>query len=218
MRTLFRILAVATLLPLAACALDAAVAQTERRLRGIAPIGTLQVLVLDAAGSAFRTVPTPQGLFSLAIESTRPVTVFVIDDDATRALRVPSTEGGVPEVTRLPQWSGTVNLGLIRAAGADAVEAEDNPLDQVDTDGDGSSNLEDEDDDGDGELDDDDGDADGSGTDDTDEDLDSDDDGLPDLIDELDDNDDDSDDDGVNDDLDEDDDNDGIEDVEEDQV
>ncbi|MDP2342378.1 MAG: hypothetical protein Q8O67_15590 [Deltaproteobacteria bacterium] len=193
-------------------------ADEGRALLGTAPAGSSEVLVVDTDGQAFRASPEADGAFRVAILSRLPVTVFVVADE-TRVLRVASTSGGAPSLTTLPAWDGPISTAQLSTAGASDVEAEDNPLEQIDSDDDGESDLEDADDDDDGESDDVDGDDDGSGADDDDEDLDSDDDGAPDLCDDDDDDDgiadaddeedNDGDDDGVDDADDADDDNDG---------
>jgi hypothetical protein len=191
-----------------------------RALLGTAPAGSTEVLVIDTEGAAFRAVPSADGAFRVAIASTRPVSVFVVGAADTRVLRVASTSGEAPSQTALPAWSGEVSTAQLSTAGDTDVEAEENPLDQIDSDEDGESDLADDDDDNDGDSDDDDSDDDGFGDDDDAEDLDSDDDGAPNLVDEDDDDDgvaddddadedSDGDDDGIDDDDDADDDNDG---------
>jgi hypothetical protein len=212
MRSLLRILVVAlvpALLPMAACTWETDLIATGRALRGTAPIGSDLILVIDSSGAAFRAIPASDGLFKVSISSNRPVSVFVVDDDVARVLRVPSAPGALPDLTTLPEWRGVIALGQLQLSAGQSLQADNNPLDQIDTDGDGSSDLDDDDDDNDGVIDDDDPDSDGSGVDDDAEDLDNDDDGAADLVDDDDDSDDDSDDDGVDDDIDQDDDNDG---------
>ena len=196
----------------------------ERALTGTAPAGSNRVLVVDADGAAFSAAVGTDGSFRVAIDSLRPVSVFVVGAD-TRVLRVAATAGAAPSLTSLPAWQGEVSTAQMSTCdcnedGVDEeVEAAENPLDQIDSDDDGTANSEDDDDDNDGDNDDGDVDSDGDGHDDDDDDLDSDDDGRPDLCDDDDDNDGaqdddahegDHDDDGVADDDDQDDDNDGI--------
>lgn len=210
---------------LAACGVPADPPQNERALSGVAPAGTERLLVIDAEGRAFDAAPDAAGAFRVLIDSTRPVSLFVVGNGATRVLRVAAAPGEVPSLTMLPEWNGEVSTAQLSTADAnedgidEEVIAEENPLDSCDSDEDGTSDFEDDDDDNDGESDEADSDDDGDGSDDDDNDLDSDDDDRPDLCDEDDDNDgvsddededeaEDSDDDGIDDDEDADDDND----------
>lgn len=217
---------------LGAVALTGACAsESPRTLAGTAPAGTTGVLAVDADGRAFNAPVDTAGAFSLQIDSTRPVTAFLVSDAGLRVLRVAPSAGAPATRSQLPAWTGTVNTAQMstcdcNADGADEdAEGEDNILEQMDTDDDGANDLDDADDDNDGLDDEGDDDSDGSGEDDDGEDLDSDDDARPDGCDDDDDNDgvrdeddedeaDDSDDDGVADDEDEDDDNDGDDDGE----
>ena len=176
MRLLSRVFVAAALVPLAACA-DAATPDA-RALSGTAPAGAEELLVIDADGAAFRATPAADGSYRIVVSSTRPVTLFAIEAGTTRALRVASTPGGAPDLTTLPAWEGEVSTAQLSTAGDD-VRAEDNPLEQIDSDDDGESDLEDDDDDNDGDDDDEDDDDDDDGIDD-DEDEDDDDDSVDD--------------------------------------
>jgi hypothetical protein len=199
---------------------------SSRIVQGLAPAGTTSVLIVDAEGLSFRATPDAAGQFSVAIDSTRPVSLFVVGS-STRVLRVAARPGAPAADTVLPNWQGTVDTAQLSTCDCDAdgtddddsVVAEQNPLAEIDTDEDGDADLDDDDDDNDGIADDDDDDCDGSGRNDDDEAHDEDRDGSPDACDDDDDDDgtpddedsdhNDEDDDGVDDDEDQDRDGDG---------
>ena len=213
---------------LASCAApNQPVGDEGRTLTGTAPAGTNQIVAVDADGLSFAAVPAADGAFSLKIDSTRPISLF-LTGTTIKVLKMSASPGAPAAETLIPDWNGTVTTAQMStcdcdedgADDADAAVAEENPLEQIDTDEDGDADFDDADDDDDGEADDEDGDRDGSGEDDDGERHDDDHDGRPNMCDDDDDNDGeldeadadherDSDHDGVGDDHDGDDDNDG---------
>ena len=204
-----------------------------RVLVGTLPEGVSAVFTLDTDGAATFGEIDGSG-FSITVSGDQPVAVFVHSGDLLLPLQFERSAGGAL-TNMIPDFSGTIDLGAVslvtaaafRDANEDYAESENNPMDEVDSDGDGESDYDDADDDDDGVDDDDDADDDGDGEDDDDQDLDSDDDGNPDLSDEDDDDDgieddededeaDDEDGDGIDDDEDCDDDGDGEDDEEDD--
>ena len=184
-------------LALTACGVPVASPVTDdgRALSGIAPAGTDRLLVIDADGRAFSAVPEANGNFRVTIASDRSVSLFVLGNGEVRVLRVAPSPGAPPSLTTLPAWTGEVSTAQLSTADAnddgvdEEVVAEENPLEDCDSDDDGESDLDDADDDNDGENDDADSDDDGDGENDDDNDLDTDDDGRPDMCDDDDDGD-----------------------------
>lgn len=93
-----------------------------------------------------------------------------------KVVRFAKTSGGDPVASTIPNHEGTVQMGALSTCdcNADSVddeqEAEESPLDQIDSDDDGESDCDDDDDDNDGVDDDADSDDDGEdGDDDADE-------------------------------------------------
>lgn len=209
-------------------ALATGCAQGPRTVAGQAESGTTQLLAIDTAGDAFQVAPNADLTFALELPTTRPVHLFQLKGDTVQVVRFAEKLDGPKVASSMPNHEGTVSLGKLSTASDDpsAAEAEQSPLEQIDSDDDGENDCEDDDDDGDGQDDAEDDDDDGEDGPDSDDDLDTDDDGSPDLCDddddddgvgdENDDEDDDADDDGVRDDDDEDDDNDGEDDGEDD--
>lgn len=170
-----------------------ACAAPERVLSGETPEGTQAVLAVDTAGRTFRTEPV-NGRFDLVLDTTKAVHVFVIAaDNSPKAMKFKRAAASNDYGSRIPSYTGTVDLRTIQSCDCDAdgaedeVEPESNPLEQIDSDDDGEHDLDDDDDDDDGVSDDDDDDDDGNGESDDDEDMDDDGDGDADFPDDEDD-------------------------------
>lgn len=183
-------------------------APAPRAVEGRAPGGAVEVMAIDTEGRATTTAPAEDGSFRLLPPGTRPYHLFVTDGEgAVRVVKFRAAATGPAEQTLVPQTEGSVAVAQLSTCDCDedgeedqdALEPEENPLAQLDTDDDGTADDADSDDDGDGAADDADSDDDGDGAADDGEDLDEDSDGTPDLIDEDDDGD------GIDDDADSDD-------------
>jgi len=171
----------------------AACGSSERALEGTAPADAARVTVVDATGAQY--VAEGAGAFRVVLPADGHVALFVERTDGVVAPLV--FDNGAGTQSDIPVFAGTIDLGaltvvdpaaLARGGAEPTAEAENNPLESVDSDDDGDSDLED-DDDNDGAHDDDDDDDDGDGEHDDDGDLDEDDDGAPDYSDDDDDGD-----------------------------
>ncbi|MBM4282616.1 MAG: hypothetical protein FJ137_18315, partial [Deltaproteobacteria bacterium] len=83
-----------------------------RALKGIAPAGADQVLAIDTDGLTFAATPGADGAFTLAIDSVRPVSLFVIGADV-RVLKMAPADGAAQSQTVMPNWTGEVNTAQL---------------------------------------------------------------------------------------------------------
>lgn len=114
-----------------------------RFVKGVAPRTATALVAIADDGRTWTTDVSPDGRFTLPIHTHRPVDVFVLDDGRAKVLVFPAHRGELAYVSRLPDYDGTVDVKTIASCDCDGdnVEAEttpeQNPLEQIDSDGDG---------------------------------------------------------------------------------